>query len=262
VIQLPFVPLELPSDFASLPGEERSRILTAGHAMTKYAYRRAAAIMIGAPAWRGTAIRSGSALVVEQDGAHFLGTAWHVIAYWLKIRRRVKDLVFQVADALIDPAQALVWKDESADIAFLSLTPEQFAQIPIAVCEATKGWPPPRPEPGQYVVMSGYPSVIRQQLGPRTIQFNALSSMLQVTAVGSDYAVCQFFRENWVSFDEHGVPAPGTHLDGISGAPVLQVRRLDYPLIGVVSEFSRDFELLYFKLLADVPPKFQVAHAV
>jgi len=111
--------------------------------MTQYAYRRAAAIIIGAPVWRGKAIRSGSAFVIEQNGSHYLGTAWHVVAYWLKIRRRVKDLVFQVGEALLDPSQALVWKDEAADIAFLSLTAEQFAQIRIAVCEATKGWPAP-----------------------------------------------------------------------------------------------------------------------
>jgi len=80
--------------------------------------------------------------------------------------------------------------------------------------------------------------------------------LLQVTAVGSDYAVCQFFRENWISFDEHGVPPPGTELGGISGGPVVQLRNLDYPLVGVVSEFSTDFELLHFKLLADVPPRF------
>ncbi len=224
--------------------------------MTQYAYRRAAAIIIGAPAWRGKAIRSGSAFLIEQNGAHFLGTAWHVVAYWLEIRKRVKDLVFQVAEALLDPSQALIWKDEAADIAFLSLTAEQFGQIRIAVCEATKGWPPPRPERGDYVIMAGYPKIIRQQLGAIKFQFNALSSMLQVTSVGSDYAVCQFFRENWVSFDAHGVPPPGTDLGGISGAPVLQVRRLDYPLIGLVSEFSKNLELLYFRLLDQVPPKF------
>jgi hypothetical protein len=261
VIEPSLVPLELPSDFAALPSEERSRILTAGHAMTQYAYQHAAAVIIGAPPSRGRAIRNGSAFVIEQDGRYFLGTAWHVVAYWLKLRRRIKDLLFQVADALIDPGHSLVWKDEKADIAFLSLTAEQFAQIPVAVCESTKGWPPPRPQRGDYVLMSGYPAVIRQYPGPRKVQFNALSNMLQVTTVGSDYAVCQFFRENWVSFDEHGVPPPGTDLGGISGAPVLQVRKLDYPLIGVVSEFSKDFELLYFKLLSEVPPKFAVACA-
>ena len=261
MVQPPLVPSELPPDFASLPAEERSRILTAGHAMTEYAYRRAGAIIIGAPAWKGRAIRSGSAFVVEQDGTHFLGTAWHVVAYWLRIRSRVNDLVFQVADALIDPTRSLVWKDETSDIAFLCLTSEQFRRIPIAVSESTQGWPPPRPEIGQYVIMSGYPKVIREQLGPSKIQFNALSSMLQVTSVGSDYAVCQFFRENWVSFDNHGVPPPGTDLGGISGAPVLQVRRLDYPLIGLVSEFSPNLELLYFKLLDSVPPRFNIPHA-
>ena len=229
--------------------------------MTEYAYRRAAAIGIGAPPSRGTAMRNGSAFLIQQDGAHFLGTAWHVVAYWLKIHKRVKHLLFQVADALIDPEQSVVWRDEVADLAFLSLSPQQVREISVAVCEATRGWPPPRPKRGQYVLISGYPSVIRQHPGPRQVQFNALSNMLQVTGVGDDYAVCQFFRENWVSFDEHGVPPPGTYLGGISGAPVLLVGNLDYPLIGVVSEFSSNFELLYFKLLSNVPPTFQTVHA-
>jgi len=94
--------------------------------MTRHAYRHAAAIIIGAPAWRGTAIRNGSAFVVEQDGAHFLGTAWHVIAHWLKIRNRVKDLLFQIGDALIDPGQSLVWKDGHADMLFYRPRPSSL----------------------------------------------------------------------------------------------------------------------------------------
>ena len=78
-------------------------------------------------------------------------------------------------------------------------------------------------------------------------EFNALSTMLQVTKVGEEHAVCQFTRENWVAWDGNGVPPPGTDLGGMSGGPVLLVGRLDYPLVALVSEFNPTFELLYLR---------------
>jgi hypothetical protein len=80
--------------------------------------------------------------------------------------------------------------------------------------------------------------------------------MLQITTVREDYAVCQFLRENWVTYDTHGVPPPGTDLGGMSGGPVLLVGKLDYPLVGLVYQFSRDFELLYFRLLSGAAAAF------
>jgi len=39
----------------------------------------------------------------------------------------------------------------------------------------------------------------------------------------------------------------------MSGGPALLVKNLAYPLVGLISEFSRDFELLYIKTLSHVP---------
>jgi hypothetical protein len=106
---------------------------------------------------------------------------------------------------------------------------------------------------GQYVLISGYPAVFRRQSARGEIEFNSLSTMLQVTEPHDEYVVCQFLREHWVSYDGKGVPAPGTDLGGISGAPVLLVGNLDYPLVAAVSEFSHDFDLLYLRPLTRVP---------
>lgn len=245
-----------PSDFAALPSEQRNQILVGGQVITQFVFRRAAAICIGAPPSRGNAIRNGSAFLIQQDGHHYLGTAWHVVEYWFRIKKCVPDLLFQVGDVSIDPAASLAWKDVSADLAFLRLTSEEAAAIPVSVCEATAGWPPPKPKAGDYVLISGFPSVIRQRSGAKGILFNALSTRLQVTTVRDDRAVCQFLREHWVAYDTRGVPPPGTDLGGMSGGPVLLIRNLDYPLVGVVDQFSQDYELLYFRLLATVPSTF------
>jgi hypothetical protein len=149
-----------------------------------------------------------------------------------------------------------VWQDQENDLAFLELQNEEVDQVGVAVCDPLYGWPPPHPKPGDYVLISGFPGVLRSQPHARAIDFAALSTLLQVTTARDRYLVCQFEREHWVSYDINGVPPPGTDWGGMSGGPVLLVRNLAYPLVGLVSEFSRDYELLYLRTLSHLPQSF------
>jgi hypothetical protein len=105
-------------------------------------------------------------------------------------------------------------------------------------------------------MLCGYPAETRRQLSANGFEFPAFSVMLQVTAVSENRIVCQFTRENWISFGQKDIPAPGTNFGGISGAPVLAILPLTYPLVGLVSQFNSSFELLYVSTFDNLPPAF------
>ena len=251
----PAVP-QLPPDFAALDSAEQHRILVAGEQMTKFVFRHAAAVNVSPPPSVGGELHSGSGFVIERGGLSYLGTAWHVVERWLDLVGRGQNVLFQVRDALLDPRESIAWKDEDNDLVFLRLTEEERGQIGVAVCEAVRGWPPPHPSEGAYVLVSGFPAVVRKRETQQRVVFNALSTLTQVTSVGERHIVCQFTREHWVSFDMNGVPPHGTDLGGVSGGPVLLAEALSYPLVGAVSEFHPSFELLYIKTLSHVPSTF------
>ena len=246
----------VPESFDDLPPEEQRQVLTSGYEMTQLAYRHSTAICIAPPPSVGGEISNGSGFIVDLRGEFYLGTAWHVVESWMRRRTQGEKVLFQVGDALITPADRLAWKDEENDLAFIRLTQGEVRVIGASVCETVLGWPPPHPTLGSYVLVAGYPKTIRAQPKPGEVQFNCLSTLLEITLVREHYVVCQFQRENWVTFDPHAIPPAGTPLGGMSGGPVLAVRNLTYPLIGLISEFSHDYELLYLKTLSHLPASF------
>lgn len=66
-----------------------------------------------------------------------------------------------------------------------------------------------------------------------------------------DYFVSQFEREFWV---QHGHEAEPETIRGMSGGPVLAIRRgaetdiMTYEFVGHIYAFSEDYELLYVRL--------------
>ena len=224
--------------------------------MTKLVFSYAAAINVSPPPSVGGKINNGSGFVLRLDHGLYLVTAWHVVKFWLDRVGAGEKVLFQVRDALLVPSERIVWRDEENDIAFLDLRPEEVEKVNIHVCEPIAGWPPPHPPQGSYVLVSGFPAVIRKRPQPANVEFNALSSMLPVTSSRERHVVCQVERDDLVSFDEHGVPPPGTDLGGMSGGPALLVGKLSYPVVGLISEFSKDYELLYIRTLSHVPAKF------
>ena len=242
----------LPSSFHELPPEEQRRVLRAGHHMTQLAYRHAAAVIVGPPPSIGGPINNGSGFVVAVGGRHFLGTAWHVVVAWLHRREAGERVLFQVRDAELNPTLETMWRDEANDVALIPISEVQAAQIGVSVCDPIRGWPPPHPVQGRYVLLSGFPGVVRQQEGKRVF-LNAMSTLMQVTSVGHSHLVCQLEREHLVSFNENGIPPHGTDWGGMSGGPVFLVDDLVYPLVGMISEFSTDLELLRIATLSHVP---------
>jgi hypothetical protein len=242
----------LPERFEDLEPAERLRVLTAGSAMTHFVFARTAAVLLSAPIGQTRFVRSGSGFVLRLPDHDYLGTAWHVVKEWYDATKTGDRIVFQIGRVALNPDERLAWKDERNDIAFLRLSSGEAHQIGIQPCEPLFGWPPPHAEAGSYLLLSGYPGIERVRPADDEFDFGAFSTLLQVTASRENYVVCQFQREHWIS-EGRDIPPPGTNLGGMSGGPALLVNNLAYPLIGLISEFSAGYELLYVKTLSHVP---------
>lgn len=223
--------------------------------MTRFVFRRAAAVLIAPRPGAPGRVANGSAFVVGLPSGPYLGTAWHVVSAWLKWTAEGEDLIFQVGGTALNPVERLVWKDETNDIAFLRLAEGEQDRIGISECEPVLGWPPPHPVVGSYVLVSGFPGIQRLRIAADEMDFGAFSTLLQVTAIHDRHLVCQFEREHWLSHTGR-IPPPGTNLGGMSGGPVLLSKNLAYPLVGLVSEFSQTYELLFVKTLSHLPTEF------
>jgi hypothetical protein len=219
--------------------------------MTQLAYGYTAAVIVGPQPSIGGAINNGSGFVVALGGQYFFGTAWHVVNSWLQRMESGEKVLFQVRDAELSPALETMWRDESNDLALIPISEAQVGKVGVLVCDPIRGWPPPHPMPGRYVLLSGFPGVKRQQEDTRVF-LNAMSTLMQVTTVGNNYLVCQVEREHLVAFDENGIPPHGTDWGGMSGGPVFLVDNLVYPLVGVISEFNTDLELVRIATLSHV----------
>jgi hypothetical protein len=190
---------------------------------------------------------------LEKDGTTYLVTAEHVLAKTEELLAENPSVVWQAADLIFDPRDRIAVRDATNDVALLELREGEAAQAGRLGC-STAGWPPPTPHPGDFILVSGYPAVIREQPTHRQVRFWALSALLEVTTTGEFHLVPQWERENMTRFggEGPGVPPPGIELGGMSGGPVLLVRQLSYPLVGVVTDFHSGRELMRFARLSAV----------
>ena len=174
----------------------------------------------------------------------------------------------QAAAFRLWPEERPTWRDQTNDIAFVEITETEAKSVGRLIVDPPMGWPPRQPTVGSYVMYSGFPAYVRQRSDAVTTHFNALSSLMRVASLGEGYFVCQFEREEWVNFSGAPVPEPGISLGGMSGGPVFANGTLVFPLVGLISEFSQDYELLYVKSFESVPQELPTtvleprAHAV
>jgi hypothetical protein len=248
--------------FEELPESEQRAITAAGQHMTRLAYEYATVILIGASPEDDGHVNHGSGFLVRLGARLFLGTAAHVLAQYEKRLSQGEDVVFEAGQVAIDPKSRIRWRDDARDVVFLEVTSAEAARMGVWGQEPGSQWPPAQPAIGSYVVLSGYPAETRKRLSATGFEFPAFSVMLQVSSASEGRIVCQFTRENWISFGHQDIPAPGTNFGGMSGAPVLAIYPLSYPLIGLVTQFHSSFELLYISTFEDLPTQFPEASMV
>jgi hypothetical protein len=231
-----------------LPAQARAQILAAGREMAKLALDYAIPIIFAPPVGIAGKINGATGFGLRLDSGVFIGTAHHVLydkgGYVDRIESGER-LNWQVGHLRpFDPLLRVAWKDESLDIVLLEVSEEEAAAIGPCIVSSPPKWPPDLPKNGELVLIAGYPKALREEdRSSGIIGAGPLAAVFRITKVDEWYCSCVVERKDLVSFDGP-LPELGTEIGGMSGAPVLRVGMLSYPLVGVVSgSFKMDDEL-------------------
>lgn len=237
--------MTLPDRFDDLPVTEQERVRRAGDRMGRLAWGYCASIVIAPPPGSASGkINSASGFVLSVGLRHWLGTAWHVVEKWLERTESGERLLFQVGHADLPPINRAVEKNKAADVAFLEIDESDIPRIGVQPCQPVLGWPPFAPHAGDYLLVAGYPASERLMSADQTLDFGVCAGLLRATTARDGVVHCQFEREHWISSSGVELPPQGADLGGMSGGPVLLVRDLAYPLVGMVAEHSQMFEIM------------------
>lgn len=223
--------------------------------MAKFPLRFAKAILFGdGPIRHGRAkVRSATASLLDFGRGPLAVTCHHVIKEYRAHLEQGNAGLFQIGNCRLDPLQQLISDDETLDVAVIALAADQAREV---TDDGEIGssffqpatWPPAPIRDGDYVSFGGFPGEWRTVDGVDSVTFSTYSSgASRVTVVRDSYFVSQFEREYWVSSFEHRDAADLRRLGGLSGGPAFALRGLHYDFVGVVYEFSEDYELLYFR---------------
>jgi Trypsin-like peptidase domain len=243
-----------------LPAETKTQLLVAGREMARLARDYAVPIILAPPQGVEGRISSATGFGLRLDSGTFIGTAHHVLygekdGYVDRIRSNER-VNWQVGNLPpFDPLSRIAWQDPHSDVVLLRISEHEAAAIGPCIISSPPKWPPDRPQIGELVLIAGYPKVLREENREQGwIGTGPLSGVFQVTDLNEPFYGCVVAREDLVSFDGP-LPDPDAKIGGMSGAPVLRVGKLDYPLVGVVSnslKMGGDFEIVQFASLASV----------
>lgn len=237
--------------------EEAKRLAAGplGGEMNKFPLRFAAPVFFGFLPAQDThsKINNGTVSLITIGGRLLAITCSHVLSAFKGLLEEEPNCVFQIGNCKLDPLSQLVYEDEGLDLAVIELTKKQIEEIPDggeigASMFQPIDWPSPKVKEGEFIAFGGFPGKWREEIKPGHIDFSTYSSGASgVTTCNDTCFVSQFEREYWVkSFDTRGVDHLA-ELGGLSGGPAFVFRELHWDFVGIIFEFSTDFELLYLR---------------
>lgn len=227
-----------------------------GRELAKFPLRFALAAFFGKRPVRDkpVEVNHGTITLLELGGKQIALTCSHVLKKYGEISDD-SSTVFQIAGGELDPLERII--DESPDLDLVSIdlsnldVDELVQGEEIGSCFFVPPyWPPKQLQSGDFVAFGGFPGKWRQYPSWDEIVFESWSSgACRVASVRGEHFVCQFEREYWVeSFNLPG--REGMQLDdirGLSGGPVFIHRGLYWEFVGVIYEFSSEFDLMYVR---------------
>lgn len=224
-----------------------------GKELSAFPIRFAEPIYFGEPPSAGQTghLRNGTATIVDLGHGTLGVTCSHVLAKYRKRLASSPDTTFQIGNLKIDPLARIHSEDIDIDLAVLNLDGCDLEQM-----NEGKGvesgvfrpihWPPGALEPGDFISVGGFPEVWRNQVGRAGIDYDTFSlGATPVTVVHPDHFICQLEREYWVG--PHEDRRDIRELSGISGGPAFIYRDLYAEWVGIVYQFSSDFDLMYLR---------------
>jgi len=226
-----------------------------GQEMSKFPLRFAKMILFGdLPSPREPAtINNGTASLVDLGNGPLAITCSHVIAAFRERLRAGRPSLFQIGNCRLDPLAQLISESDDFDLAVIGLRDDQAKEI---TSDGEIGssffrpvsWPPKPVAQGDFIAFGGFPGQWRTQLDLDALEFGTYSvGSSGVTTVGDNYFVSQFEREYWVQVLNNKGPEHLSELGGLSGGPAFVQRGLGFDFVGVIYEFSSNYELIYLR---------------
>ena len=237
---------------------ERAKMLAAGplgEQMGKFPLRFAKAAFFGErPSRKGTThVSNGTLTLVDLGEGPMAITCSHVISGYRDMKEKFGNVVFQIGNVDFDPLSQLIAEDAPLDLATIALKHEQIGAITadgeIGSCVFRPvAWPPPALSPGEFIAFGGFPGRLRERPSHDEVVFPSWSSGGSVVAsVSEDRFSCQFEREFWVASFGAKHHMELRDLGGLSGGPAFIHRGLYWDFVGVIYEFSQEFDIMFFR---------------
>jgi hypothetical protein len=198
------------------------------------------------------AVRNGTMTIADLGTGPLGITCQHVIARYREMIEKVEGVVFQVGSLEVNPVDQIIGEDASIDLATIRLTPEQVRAITeegtIGSCVFQPSlWPPPAPKEGEYVAFGGFPGTLRTVASFDELDFRSWScGASYISSVSEFHFVSKFEREYWVNSFGAGDYMDFTNFGGLSGGPAFIQRGLYWDLVGIVSEYHKNYDAVRF----------------
>ena len=244
--------------FDGLWVESKAAYLAISWHLSAFARDHAVPIIFAPPLSVGGKINGASGSLVQLGANILLVTPSHVLAGYEERVRAGERLNWQVGDLPpFDPKARVIWRNHELDIVMLDMTDSEVKMVGPCIVSVPSDWPPRLPQPGDLVLVAGYPKALREEkTSSGWIGAGPYSALFKVTVTGQGYCKCVIERKDLVSFDGNPLPELGTDMGGLSGGPVFLVQKLNYPLVGIVTDrcemtFAK-FEIIQFATLDNV----------
>ena len=232
-----------------------------GQEAAKFPIMFAAALFFARQPRRGVELELNNGTISFLDLEHRqIGiTCFHVLEAYRQKRAQDPTIDCYLGLLSLELLPRIIDHDSELDIVTLDLRGlnlkhvSNHPQISSAFfCPAV--WPCAEVQEGDFVTFGGFPRLFRVPLNFRDLEFGSFSYVgCRVASVCEEHIVCQFEREywvppvSWVSPIKELPDAGQLDLGGLSGGPVFILRQLHWEFVGIIYQYSIEYELLYIR---------------
>jgi hypothetical protein len=160
---------------------------------------------------------------------------------------------FQIGNLSLNPPAQLIVESPGMDLATIRPSQKQAAVITRgglsgAAVFQPAAWPSPPVKERDVVALGGFPGIWRERVTSDEIDFHSFSiGATFVSSVAEGRFACQFERDHWVWPYRIGDLKDIPELGGMSGGPAFIHRGLHYDFVGIIYEFSSDYDVMFLR---------------
>jgi hypothetical protein len=234
-----------------------------GREIARLPLRYAVPVFFGEPPGnkRELITSSGTVSLVDLGNGPMAVTCSHVLDGYRQRAKEDPRTIFQIGNLKLNPLEIIIDESEQLDLVTIDLRGKKIDEIAsgretVSYFFHPRHWPPQDIIEGDVVAFGGFPGIWRQRSSADEFAFVSFSSGASfVTSVRDEYFVCQLEREHWIEPQEHYLrpldvgtnPKDLYDFGGLSGGPVIIVREVYWDFVGIIYQFSSEFDLLYIR---------------